>query len=125
MNGVTILVVEDESQVRDVVAQMLRRAGYAVVAAATGAEAEAVCRGHPGALDLLLVDVGLPDASGTDLARRLRALRPAAQVLLTSGDALGVGAWPCLAKPFRPAALVQKVREVLAGPGQPTGGGSP
>jgi DNA-binding response OmpR family regulator len=110
MNGATILVVEDEALVRDVVAQVLRRAGYAVVAAATGAEAEAVCRGHPGALDLLLVDVGLPDASGTDLARRLRAVRPAA---------------PCLAKPFRPETLVRKVREVLAGPGQPTGGGSP
>jgi DNA-binding response OmpR family regulator len=115
VNGATLLVVEDEPLVRAVMRQLLQREGYAVLEAATGAEAEAVCRGHPGALDLLLVDVGLPDALGTDLARRLLAVRPAAKVLLTSGGPLEAGAWPCLAKPFRPETLARTVHDVLAG----------
>jgi len=114
MNDATILVVEDEALVRDVVAQSLRQAGYAVLEAATGAQAESVCRGHPGAIALLLVDLDLPDALGTDLARRLRAVRPAARVLLTSGGALEAGDWPFLAKPFRPETLTRKVRDLLA-----------
>ena len=55
----TILVVEDEPAVRDVVRQLLGQAGYAVLQAATGAAAEEACRGHAGAIDLL-VDVNLP-----------------------------------------------------------------
>jgi CheY-like chemotaxis protein len=124
MNGATILVVEDEALVRDVVCAVLRQGGDVVLEAATGAAAEAVCRQHPGAIHLLVADVMLPDANGLDLARRLVRLRPGVKVLLMSGD-IPQGGYPWLGKPFAPPSLVQKVREVLASASQPPGGGLP
>jgi PAS domain S-box-containing protein len=119
----TVLLVEDESMVRRAAFAILRRAGYSVLQAANGPSALAVAESHPGAIDLLLTDVIMPGMSGSDLALRLNAVRPATRVLYMSGYTANViGREGVLAsdtafiqKPFTPEALLDKVREVLAG----------
>jgi two-component system cell cycle sensor histidine kinase/response regulator CckA len=80
----TILVVEDEPSVRSLACKLLERAGYRVIAAATGAEALEV---DPQEVDLLLTDVVMPSMSGREVADRLAARRPDLQVLFMSGHA--------------------------------------
>jgi two-component system, cell cycle sensor histidine kinase and response regulator CckA len=121
----TILLVEDEDQVRTVVVSILRRQGYKVIPAQNAAEAMVLCERHPERIDLLLADVVMPVMSGPSLARRLGATRPEMRVLCMSGytdDSIvrhrvlesGVA---FLQKPVTPASLTRKVREVLdAGP---------
>ena len=119
----TILVVEDEAPVRAVTRQLLERNGYTVLEAADGPAALALVDGgsdNPH-VDLLLTDVIMPGTSGRELANQLKARRPALRVLFMSGytdDAVVRHGMlePGLAyleKPFRPAALLRKVREVL------------
>jgi len=119
----TILVVEDEAPVRAVTRQLLERNGYTVLEAADGPAALALVDGgsdNPH-VDLLLTDVIMPGMSGRELANQLKARRPALRVLFMSGytdDAVVRHGMlePGLAyleKPFRPAALLRKVREVL------------
>jgi len=117
----TLLLVEDESAVRQLSAKVLRRHGYRVLEAQHGVEALAVCERHPERIDLVVTDVVMPEMGGGQLVERLRTLRPGIRVLYTSGYAdsalvaHGVAdeGIPFLPKPFVPAALVAKVREVL------------
>ena len=117
----TILLVEDEEQVRAIVLNILRRQGYRVISAQHAGEALLLCETHPGAIDLLLTDVVMPQMSGPELAKRVAATRPDMKVLCMSGytdDSIvrhGV-LDSCVAfiqKPVTPAALARKVREVL------------
>ena len=117
----TILLVEDEDQVRTIVQSILRRQGYRVMAAADGGEALLLCEGHPEAIDLLLTDVVMPHMSGPELARRLVAARPAMKVVCMSGytddtvvrhGVLEAGV-AFLQKPITPTSLARKIREVL------------
>jgi signal transduction histidine kinase len=115
----TVLLVEDESGVREVVRTFLESAGYIVHEAASGAEAERLCR-EVGHIDLLLSDVVIPDANGPELAGRLAELVPGLKTLLISGypaDALtqaGIEADDrYLPKPFTKAVLLRRVREAL------------
>jgi two-component system cell cycle sensor histidine kinase/response regulator CckA len=116
----TILLVEDEAVVRATVRRFLEAAGYTVLEASDGLEALAVAGDRPDTeIHILVTDVVMPRLKGHELAVRLRALRPRARVLFTSGhagqaiaDALPAGA-AFLAKPFTPDALTRKVREVL------------
>ena len=114
----TILLVEDEASVRAVTGQLLARNGYTVVEAADGPSALAL---DIPKLDLLLTDVVMPGMSGRELANQLTARRPGLRVLYMSGytdDAVvrhgmlepGLS---YLEKPFRPDALLRKVRETL------------
>ena len=124
----TILLVEDEAPVRSVTRQLLERNGYTVLEAADGPAALALMDGGSADLhvDMLLTDVIMPGMSGRELADQLKARRPALQVLFMSGytdDAVVRHGMlePGLAyleKPFRPAALLRKVREVLHGVGR-------
>ena len=118
----TLLLVEDEEAIREVVSTVLREQGYTVLEASNGVEALGVARGHtPGEIDLLLTDVVMPVMGGTELNKQLKELHPSARVLFTSGypqdtvehhGVLGVSV-RFLQKPFTTGALAHRVREVL------------
>ncbi|MBK7784450.1 MAG: MASE1 domain-containing protein [Gemmatimonadetes bacterium] len=118
----TVLVVEDERMVRDLVRRTLARAGYQVLEAADGEAALALARTEPGTIDLLLTDVVMPRLGGRQLAARLQAERPGLRVLFMSGYAsdagdlhdLVLGAGDFLQKPFAPSRLLERVGALLA-----------
>ncbi|MDB4944212.1 MAG: sensor hybrid histidine kinase [Labilithrix sp.] len=117
----TILLVEDEDQVRAVARAILAQRGYVVLDARDPAEATRICTEHAQPIDLLLSDVVMPQMGGPELARRLREARPDMKVVFMSGytdDAvvrLGVltGSVAFVQKPFTADVLAAKVREVL------------
>ena len=117
----TILVAEDDRQVRDLTVAILKACGYLVLELENALEADRMCLQHQGHIDLLLTDVVMRDMSGPDLARRMRQLRPRTKVLFMSGytdnaivhqGVLDPGI-AFLAKPFTPSVLAGKVRQVL------------
>jgi PAS domain S-box-containing protein len=115
----TILLVEDEEEVRAVLHQILARKGYRVLQAGSGEEALVISRLHRGAVHLLLTDVTMPEMKGPELAQRLRAERPATRIVFMSGyndERLSDGGPDspvCLQKPFSPQLLGETVRAVL------------
>lgn len=119
--GETVLLVEDDPSVRDLVAQLLRDNGYRVVVAEDGARGLAVADEQGGDIDLVVSDVKLPWVSGPELAGMLREGRPDLPVVFISGhvgdelniDVLqGSPTW-FLPKPFGRVDLLMKVREAL------------
>ena len=114
----TILFVEDEVFVREVTSEVLRSAGYLILAATNAAEAVCVYDAHRGEIDLLLTDVVLPGETGRGLAERLRRENPGLKVLLVTGysDQMplpGAKHEECLAKPFSAEMLLGRVRQLL------------
>ncbi len=119
--GETILVVEDETLVRDFACRFLRNEGYVTRESGDGMDALVLLRMQPDAVDLVLTDAVMPRMGGRELADHLARLRPGLPVLFMSGytndeiirrGLLSPGA-PFLQKPFSPEALATKVREVL------------
>ncbi len=124
----TVMVVEDQPEVRALIKAVLETYGYVVLEAGEGNEALSLQQGHPGAIDLLLTDVVMPGMTVKDLTERFQARRPATKVLFMSGyteDMIvhhgvlkpGVAFIP---KPVTPQALVTKVRETLDHPVRPS-----
>jgi PAS domain S-box-containing protein len=117
----TVLLVEDEPEVRGLARDILHQQGYTVLEAADGDEALRIGRGHGGPIHLLVTDVVMPQMGGRELADRLQAGRQETKVLYVSGytdDAIlhqGVSetGTAFLPKPFTASALAHKVREVL------------
>jgi CheY-like chemotaxis protein len=118
----TILLVEDEAGVRDLILEVLTARGYNVLEARSGAEALHICQQYAGPIHLLLTDVVMPGGmNGRELADRLTSLRPELKVLYMSGytdEAIvhhGVldRDTVFLQKPFTPNALERKTREIL------------
>lgn len=116
----TILLVEDEKGVRDLIRSMLLQRGYSVLFAGDSEAALKIASMHRDPIDLLIADVVMPGLNGPELARRLRARHPNPRVLFISGfvraPALQGATLPdagFLEKPFPPEALVGKVQEIL------------
>ena len=120
----TVLLVEDEEDVRGLAALVLKESGYTVLEAANGAEALRVAERHGGPIHLLVTDVVMPQMGGRQTAERLQDRYPTAKVLYVSGytddtavrHGIGAADSLLLQKPFSPAALAQKVRGVLDSP---------
>ncbi|HKO53728.1 MAG TPA: response regulator [Polyangiaceae bacterium] len=117
----TVLVVEDDSAVRQLAARVLRDRGYTVLEARRPSEARRICAEHGSIIDLLLTDVIMPECTGTELARELSRLHPRMRVVYMSGypggaasrlRALGSGA-AYLEKPFSPTLLAEKVQTAM------------
>jgi signal transduction histidine kinase len=122
--GATVLVVDDDPDVRRMVDRALRRAGYTVVTAISGPDALARARAYPGEIDLLVTDVVMPGMTGQELIRELAIERPRLQVVFMSGYHQGAPIDPrrFVAKPFDRATLLTTVAEALAQ--RPTDGDS-
>jgi two-component system cell cycle sensor histidine kinase/response regulator CckA len=121
--GETILLVEDEEQVRRVALVVLRRAGYDVLEALDCRDALLISEKHPGVIHLLLTDVVMPQMSGREVAARVGQMRPTTRILLMSGYAKAAvlqhgvidSTVAFLQKPIMPDTLLRKIREVLDG----------
>jgi PAS domain S-box-containing protein len=119
----TVLLVEDEESVRELVRETLKARGYSVIEASDGIEGMRVSEEYQGKIEILITDVVMPGMSGRELAKRVAAERPNIKVLYLSGytedaiiheGALEPGT-AFLQKPFTLQVLARKVREVLRG----------
>jgi CheY-like chemotaxis protein len=117
----TILLVEDETVVRHLVAEILESSGYTVMQAGDGPSALELLRRHSGKLDLLVTDVVMPGMSGPEVAQAVTSMRPGTEVLYTSGytdSAIGhhgvlEPGIAFLQKPFSADDLTRKIRALL------------
>jgi DNA-binding response OmpR family regulator len=114
----TVLLVEDEHKLRDLVRSYLERAGLTVLS--TGSGAEAITVAAAASPDLIVLDLRLPDVAGETVARELRAIRPVPILMLTAKSAeedriagLELGADDYVTKPFSPRELVLRVQAIL------------
>jgi CheY-like chemotaxis protein len=121
--GKTILLVDDEDMIWDVISAMLQELGYQVLLAENGQEAVEIYRRNPGQIDLVLLDMIMPTMSGAEAFFLLKTIDPGVKVLLSSGyvsedeiqEVLNAGAVGFLRKPYRMADLARKIRNILAG----------
>src|SRR6478672_7465835 len=112
--GPTVLVVDDQKDVRILLELVLERAGFSTVVAADARHAAAMFARHRDALRVLVTDIVMPGLSGIELAAQLRIEKPDLPVLYVTGyQQYTALADECLAKPFRPVELVQKVEALL------------
>lgn len=121
----TILVVEDEAKIREVIVSYMKNAGYRVLETGSGREAIEVFQHER--VDLVLLDLMLPDLSGEDVCSRIRQRSPVPILMLTAKvtssskiNGLSLGADDYVTKPFDPGELVARVRAVLRRTGEDT-----
>jgi DNA-binding response OmpR family regulator len=121
----TVLLVEDERKLRDLVRSYLERAGFAVLS--TGLGAEAISLAQSARPDLVVLDLGLPDVAGESVARELRAAGTTPILMLTARSSeedrirgLELGADDYVTKPFSPRELVLRAQAILRRGGQAT-----
>jgi CheY-like chemotaxis protein len=117
----TVLVVDDEEDLRDIMRRMLERRGFAALVAGDADQALGICRNHAGPIDVLVTDLNLPGTSGAELCRAIRVLRPDLRVIYISGlpkdiavskgliDADGL----LVKKPFTSAILIEALQSAL------------
>jgi DNA-binding response OmpR family regulator len=116
-----VLLVEDDAPLRNAMTVLLAREGYLVLTAATGRDALSTLRTPFSPVDVVLLDVGLPDISGVDLCARLRQFYPQLPVIVCSGNAdpeevgrlLRHGAHRYFQKPVSPEELLATVEATL------------
>jgi CheY-like chemotaxis protein len=111
----SILVVDDDAPIRNLVSFILESAHYRVFTAKCGREALEIIVHEPKRIDLLLSDVTMPEMTGIELARRARDIRPGMQILLMSGYFAGPApaGMNMLAKPFNPAELLSRIEKLI------------
>jgi CheY-like chemotaxis protein len=128
MGAETILLVENEFALRELIKRFLEASGYSILGARDGDEALSLAAAHPTPIDLLLTDVVMPGMSGFALASRVTQLRAETKVLYFSGyaddydvirEGLHDSGRPFLLKPFSQADLIKKIGEVLSAPPAP------
>jgi two-component system cell cycle sensor histidine kinase/response regulator CckA len=120
----TILLAEDEQDVREVAREFLESGGYVVLEAGDGKEALRLAEQHAGAIDLLVTDMVMPGMTGRELAERLQSSRSVGRVVFMSGyteqaaaqSQLQGGSSKLLTKPFSRAVILRTVRELLSRP---------
>jgi two-component system cell cycle sensor histidine kinase/response regulator CckA len=123
MGTETILLVEDEDDVRALLVEVLEQCGYRVLAATGGVEAVELSASHEGPIHLLITDMIMPTCGGIEVARRITAARPPTRVLFISGysehqlvqEGLANAGASFLHKPFTPGGLALRVRTLLDG----------
>jgi len=122
----TVLVVEDEQKLRELVRSYLERAGFAVLS--TGSGAEAISLAQSTRPDLVVLDLGLPDIPGESVAREIRVTGSTPILMLTARSSeedriggLELGADDYVTKPFSPRELVLRVQAILRRGGRPAG----
>ena len=119
----TVLVVDDEEEVRSVARMALEERGLRVLTASDGCEAVELFRRHAGEIGVVVLDMTMPGKGGEETFRDLRRIRPDVKVILSSGyneqDAVnrfaGKGLAGFLHKPYRPSELVERIRQLLEG----------
>jgi CheY-like chemotaxis protein len=117
----TILLVDDEDMIWDVIIDMLQQLGYSVILAGNGLEAVEIYQANPGQIDLVILDMVMPKLDGHKAFFQLKAIDSKVRVLLSSGyvseedaaDVLAAGALGFLQKPYRMADLARKVRSIF------------
>lgn len=123
-NGETILIVEDEQMLLELVKGILEGKGYTVLTAMDGAEALNVYEKRKDEIGLVLTDLGLPKVDGWEVFHRIKEQNPAAKVIFASGyidptlrtNLLNAGAVDLVAKPYMPQEIISRVREVIGAP---------
>lgn len=120
---ITILVADDDAPIRDLLRRVLDRDGYQLLVAADGRQALQIADQHAGPIDLLFSDIIMPEMSGVDLARAIKARRPETKIILTSAYLRPISvmdrSWHFIPKPYLPAPLLDFMRYVLkSGPEQ-------
>ncbi len=118
----TILVVDDQNSIRELLCEVLRKNGYRILSASNGREALRLVREHAAPIDLLITDMVMPQMGGRELAEALRALQPHTKILYMSGHAekaedakeLLSHGYSFIEKPFTPEELLHKMRDVLS-----------
>jgi two-component system cell cycle sensor histidine kinase/response regulator CckA len=119
----TVLLVDDEEMILDVGRKMLEALGYVVIIAASGEEALEIYKGNLDMVDIVVLDMIMPEMGGSETFDRLRQINPRVKALLSSGysvdgqarEILERGCQGFIQKPFKMVELSQKVREVLDG----------
>ncbi len=129
----TVLLVDDEPFVRDLGSEILRSYGYHVILACDGREALEICQHNGANIDLVILDLLMPNMGGEETLIQLQELDLPAKVIICSGyggrqdtsQSLAMADVPLVRKPFKPEALVSAVRQVLDGKTFSDGGGPP
>lgn len=125
-NGEVILAIEDEDLLRDFLKTILEENGYKVVAAPDGIKGLQAYREHVHEIDIVLLDMGLPEMSGAEVLAELKMLNPDVKVILASGylepemknDAFQIGALDFMPKPYQTDDLLMRIRDALQAKGK-------
>lgn len=115
-----ILIADDEPMVLMITQQLLQDSGFSVFTAEDGGQAVEVFEAHSGEIGCVVLDVTMPRLNGEDAARRIRAIRPGARILLASGmggaelqERMGGVIDGCVQKPFRIEELCARLRAIM------------
>ncbi|MBR7127365.1 MAG: response regulator [Lentisphaeria bacterium] len=119
----TILVVDDHDDIWDFLSEALQELGYSVILAENGLDAVEIYRENPSQIDLVLLDMIMPQLNGYEAFKQIKEIDADAKVLLSSGfvsgeevkNLLEAGAQGFLAKPHRLATMAQAIRTILDG----------
>lgn len=117
----TILIIEDEEVLRDLLQSVLEDEGYKVIAATDGLGAVEIFRSHHESISLVITDMGLPKMGGWEAFEEMKKIDPNVRTIMASGflavslrnEMLKAGAKEFIQKPYAPEIILQKIRDVL------------